>query len=257
MFKIFKRVLAYVIDMMIVLIVVQAISGIPAINKELDKYSKAYNDYSMELKSYSNFRMDLNNYYDNKKLSEKEYNKIIEDNPEYKDLLDKYYVDGKLTSKNYDKLVNELDDTYLEGYEKSYYNIDKYSRFFNGCYVVVIILYFVVFNIITDGVTLGKKLLGLKIVNSKDENEKISAGSYLIRGILLYQVLYYLVKVLFVNQLGVSEFYTLSNIVYDIYFYLMFIILALVIVRADGRGVHDILANTKVIEVNKKRDLNT
>ena len=251
MFKIFRRLLAYFIDMMVVLIIVQTISGIPFINKDLDKYNEVYDEYVEYFEEYGNFLVDLKDYYEDEELSNEEYDKLVSDNSSYKELVDKYYKDNKLSSKNYDKLISELDDIYLKDYKDIYYKIDKYSRFFNICYVVVTILYFVGFNIITNGVTLGKKLIKLRIVNSSDSNSKVSIVSYLLRCIMLYQVIYYLFKGVFVNVLGISNYYTVSNIIYDIHHYLTFIILTFVIVRNDGKGLHDIVCGTKVIEVDR------
>ena len=148
-------------------------------------------------------------------------------------------------------LNGELDDKYLNDYEKTYYKIDKYSIVYNISYVIVSILYFVGFNMITNGVTLGKKLVRLRIVNSKDKDNKVGYVSYLVRCIMIYQIIYYLFKVIFVNVLSVGEYFTVGNIIYDIHTYLLFVILLFIGVRVDGRGLHDIVANTRVIEVNK------
>ena len=45
MFNLFKRFIAYFIDMMVVLIIVQTIASIPVLNKQLDKYNDIYNNY--------------------------------------------------------------------------------------------------------------------------------------------------------------------------------------------------------------------
>ena len=56
--------------------------------------------------------------------------------------------------------------------------------------------YFIAFNKYTNGQTLGKKVMRLKIVNSKDIDAKVPIWSYLVRAIILYQPIYYLVKLL-------------------------------------------------------------
>lgn len=251
MFKLLRRFVAYFIDMMVILIIVQTIASIPFINKNMDKYSKEYDKYLDSSLEYSNFLMDLNESYKDKKLSNKEYDKLVEDNEEFKDLLDTYYKNDKLSNKNYDKLVKELNDNYLEEYKDVYYKLDKNSIVFNISYVIVTILYFVGFNLITDGVTLGKKLVRLKIVNNKDSSNKVNWISYLIRCFMLYQPIYYLSKVVFVNFLNISDYYTVTNTIYDVHSYLLFIILGFIAVRMDGRGLHDIFSNTRVIALDK------
>ena len=43
--KLFKRFIAYFIDMLVVTLIVQSLSGIPQINRQLDDYNKYQNDY--------------------------------------------------------------------------------------------------------------------------------------------------------------------------------------------------------------------
>ena len=250
MFKTFRRLLAYFIDMVVVLIIVQAISSLP-INKDMDKYTKAYDKYSDSFNTYSNFVIDLTEYYKDKKIDDDEYEDLIKNNLEFEDVVDIYYKNGKLSSKNYDKLVKEVDEEYTKVYKVDYYKVDKYSRLFNGDYFIVIVLYFVGFNVITNGATLGKKLARLRIVNSKERNDKVSILSYVIRCIMVYQPLYYLFKTIFVSILDVSIYSDVSSVIYNIHLYLLVVIVTFIVVRLDGKGLHDILVGTEVVSVNK------
>ena len=57
--KILKRLGAYFIDMMVVMLITQCLSGVPLINKQLDNYNKYYQEYSNALKGYSEFKLTL------------------------------------------------------------------------------------------------------------------------------------------------------------------------------------------------------
>lgn len=254
MFKIFKRAVAYFIDMMVVLIVVQTIVSIPFINRDIDSYNEVYNNYLDSIEEYSNFRVDLVSYFDDNELDSEEYESLIKDNKSYEKVLNKYYKDNKLTKKNYEKLLKNVDNEYEKEYKKIYYNLDKYSIIYNISYLVVVFLYFVGFNMVTKGVTLGKKLTRLKIVNNKDSKREVSLLSYVIRTIILYQPIYYLSKLVFVNFLGIGSYYDVINVVYSFHTYLEFAILTFMIIRLDGRGLHDILSNTKVIVLDRNGD---
>lgn len=251
MFRLLKRFFAYFIDMMVILVIVQAISSITFINKNKDNYDREYNKYIDSYTEYYSFKLDLMNYYEDEKLSSKEYEKITEKYKDYKELVDEYYKDEKLSKKSYNKLISKLDRDYNKSYEKVYYKLEKYNIIYNIIYIIVVFLYFVLFNIITNGATLGKKLLRLRIVNNKDKEEKVSIFSYIIRCILLYQPLSYLTRVVLLKFLGVSDYYTVNSIIYNIHSYLEFIILTFVIVRLDGRGLHDLISNTRVIMLDK------
>lgn len=251
MFKLLRRGLAYFIDMMVVLFIVQTISGIGFINKNLDNYNKTMDKYMEEFGDYSEFIGDITEYYEDKKITSEEYEELVEENSLYKELVDKYYNDGELTSKNYNKLVDEANDIYMESTSKIYKKIDKYSIVYNITYIIVTLLYFVLFNIITGGATLGKKLVRLKIVNNKDRDKKVNVGSYIIRWVMLYQVVYYLFKIIFVYFLSTNSYFEVANVVYDIHSYLTMAILVFVMVRMDNRGLHDMLSNTIVVNVDK------
>ena len=251
MFKLLRRGLAYFIDMMVVLFIVQTISGIGFINKNLDNYNKTMDKYMEEFGDYSEFIGDITEYYEDKKITSEEYEELVEENSLYKELVDKYYNDGELTSKNYNKLVDEANDIYMESTSKIYKKIDKYSIVYNITYIIVTLLYFVLFNIITKGATLGKKLVRLKIVNNKDRDKKVNVGSYIIRWVMLYQVVYYLFKIIFVYFLSTNSYFEVANVVYDIHSYLTMAILVFVMVRMDNRGLHDMLSNTIVVNVDK------
>lgn len=246
MFRLIKRFLAYFIDMMVVLIIVQTITSIPFINKDIDKYEDVYNDYLEVTNEYTSFRLDLAHKYEDEELTEEEYEELVSDNETYKSLVDKYYEDGELTSKNYDKLLSKLDTDYEKDYEKIYYKLDKYSICYNVSYLVVTLLYFVGFNVLTNGSTLGKKLVRLRIVNNKDASEKVSLVSYLIRFVMLYQPVYYLARLICINFLGSGNYYDVINVIYSVHSYLEFAILTFMIVRLDGRGLHDLASGTRV-----------
>ena len=249
--KIWKRILAYIIDMMVILIISQSLSGIPFINKQLDKYNKYYQEYTELVEIYTGFKVELTNNFKDQKLTEKEYNSLIKNYPSYKDRLTKSYEDQKLTEKEYNALVKEIDNKYQSDYEEVYYQVEKNSITYFVIYLIAVFAYFVGFNKITNGQTLGKKLTRLKIVNSKDNSKPIPIWSYLVRAILLYQPIYYIVKLIGINILSMNQYYNITSIFYDIQYYLELIIIAMVMIRQDGKGLHDFLAKTRVVLLDK------
>ena len=76
--KIIKRFVAYFIDLFVVVLISQSLAGIPFINKQLDTYNKYYDEYLDVVNTYGEFKSDLSKNYEDKKLTEKEYNKLIE-----------------------------------------------------------------------------------------------------------------------------------------------------------------------------------
>ena len=250
--KILKRIGAYFIDMMVVMLITQCLSGVPFINKQLDTYNKYYQEYSNALKEYSEFKLELQNSFKDEKITEKEYSKIIKISDDYKQEIEKFYEDKKITKTEFNKINKNIDNHYLKIYKKLYSKVEKNSICYFIIYLITTIFYFVFFNYYTNGETLGKKIFHLKIVNNKDNNKKVSILSYIIRAIFLYQPIYYIIKLICVMTLNGNDYYSVTSIVYDIQYYLQFIIILTVMIKMDGRGLHDLLAGTRVASYNRK-----
>lgn len=251
---ILNRVFAYAVDLLILLLVSSILTNISFLNPQLKNYNKYYGQLSDYAKEYNSFISDLEKYYKDGELSEENYTKLIENHKKYEESLSKYYEDSKLSKKEYKKLESETELDYQKKYEDLAYKIAKNSSISSAIYIIVTILYFGIFNLITDGQTLGKKLFKLKIVSSVSDDSKPNIVSYLIRSVLLYNTIYYLVSLIGIYTLNKENYYLVTNIVYQIQYYIQIIIICMVMLRADGRGLHDILAKTKVISINDNKD---
>lgn len=249
---ILNRVFAYAVDLLILLLVSSILTNISFLNPQLKNYNKYYGQLSDYAKEYNSFISDLEKYYKDGELSEKNYTKLIENHKKYEENLSKYYEDSKLSKKEYKKLEVEVEKDYQKKYENLAYKIAKNSSISSAIYIIVTILYFGIFNLVTDGQTLGKKIFKLKIVSSDDGKPNIV--SYLIRSVLLYNTIYYLVSLIGIYTLNKENYYLVTNIVYQIQYYIQIIIICMVMLRTDGRGLHDILAKTKVISINDIKD---
>lgn len=253
--KIFKRFLAYLIDLFIVSIISSCIMVIPFINVDRDNYNKNYKEYNELYTSYSKFSQDLTDYYEDDKLDEEEYEKLISENKDYEEVVSKYYKDGKLSKKNYDKLSEEVGRDFQDEYKSIYYKLSKYSVIGNVVQVIVIFAYFVGINLLTKGQTVGKKIMKLQIINNKDSSSKVSLLSYFIRTLILYNPVYYLAIIIGVYVFSSSDFYNWALVWSNIKNYLDIVIVIMVVIRLDGRGLHDLLAGTRVITLDEVNNI--
>lgn len=248
--KILKRTFAYFIDVLIITLITYLLSYTSILNPQLNKYNKYYDEYIELNETYKNFTEYLEKTYKDSEISDEEYNKIIDKYPIYKETVDKYYIEKKLTEDNYEKLTKVVEEEYEEEYIEMYSKIEKYSTIHYGIYTIMIILYFTVFNLITNDQTLGKKLMSLKIVSTNEK--KLNFLTYLIRTTILYFPIYYIVKIIGVYNLNPTNYYKLSTIFYEIQYYLQWIIILMIVIRKDGRGLHDLASHTKVIMIDKE-----
>lgn len=120
----------------------------------------------------------------------------------------------------------------------------------NSSYVIVsticFIGYFVIFQYLYKGQTVGKKLFKLKVVSTNDK--PLTIANYLVRALVLYNILIPIIELIIVFTMKQDNYYGLYQNINLVSYIIMYITLFFMLVRADGRGLHDILANTIVEE---------
>ena len=166
-------------------------------------------------------------------------------------------VDTKETKT--EKLMSELDtqlmektittEEYIKEYKILLYDYQKESILTTSISLALTIAYYIVFQYLNKGMTLGKKLLNLKIVDKNTEKE-ISISRYILRSLLIYNLLSGIICIPLLYILNQTTFFIIYFILLTIE--MLFILLSTIFVlyRKDKRGLHDILTNTMVIKIN-------
>lgn len=148
------------------------------------------------------------------------------------------YIDGKIKEEEYINKTAPLT-----------YRIDKENFIKSVIGLVVAILYYVVFQFINKGQTLGKKLLGIRVV--KQDDGELSINDMIFRSFIINELLYSLVAlILLFTTKDVSYLYTIT-IMGFIQFVLMIVSSFMVLLRKDKLALQDIITKTKVIEVKQ------
>lgn len=164
-------------------------------------------------------------------------------------------------NENYSKYVKEYEQIQTDFIEKNI-SMDEYvSKSVDIVYdidynnvlpmiieVVLIILYFVVFQFYNKGQTFGKKLMKLRVVSVKEEDLTLNQVVY--RAFILNSVF---INILILGALlfiGRNYYYYASMILQFMEGVIVFITLIMILFRKDGRGLHDVIAGTKVIQEN-------
>lgn len=113
------------------------------------------------------------------------------------------------------------------------------------------LLYFVVFQAYNKGQTIGKKLVKLKVVGNS--GKELGLNDYLKRVLIIPPIfcdLLDLILLMFVQK----NIYLTSNIVLTVLKNLLLLITGIMVIyRKDNRGLHDLIADTKVIELKEKK----
>lgn len=242
-----KRVCAYTIDLVIVLILASTLSSIPVINKNIDIYQEKYDEYQKEYKDYSEYLNLIKSSYEDEEITEEEYNQLIQEE-KYKDLIITKYDDAKISAGEYKQITEELQEE-LNAITAEYsYVLSKYGIYNTVITLVCTLLYFGVIQYFLKGQTIGKKLLRLKVVSASDK--KINILNYLLRSLIVNDILLNTIGTIFLMFTSKKIYLQANSILTTLVSISEAIIIFLVVTREDGRGLHDLLFNTKVIDTS-------
>lgn len=148
------------------------------------------------------------------------------------------YANKEITIEEYSEKTQELN-----------YELQKSNVAVNAVSVTLFIGYFIVFAYFNKGQTIGKKLLKIKVV---ENNKKPSIKAMIIRGLFVYGILTGLYTAIFVNILSKKYFNYGSAICSYIELFFVVVSFFMVLYKKDGRGLHDLMAGTSVIEEVKE-----
>lgn len=148
------------------------------------------------------------------------------------------YIDQKIDITKY--LSQSLDLSYEQA---------KATGFANIIAIVILVLYFIVFQIYHDGQTLGKRLMKIRIV--KNDGSSLTMNNMIIRQLINHFILADIL-VAIITLFG-RNFYVYGSIVVEVVQYIIIIAtLFMIIIRKDGRGIADCIAGTKVINIGQE-----
>ena len=164
-----------------------------------------------------------------------------------------------LTSKKIESLEKELKtitkeytnqnidmNTYLEKTQDLNYQIQKCSVSTNVVYLIVSIIYYVVFQYLNKGQTLGKKLLKIKVVNK--EGNTPSLYQMILRTFITNQIFTYLVTILLVLLVTKEQFLSLYQTLNSLATIFIIVSALMILYTNNLQGLHDKMAKTLVVK---------
>ena len=150
------------------------------------------------------------------------------------------YKNGNITIEEYNEEVLPLN-----------YELTKRKLPVNVITCVIIIGYYIVFAYFNKGQTLGKKICKIRVVN--DKGERASIWNILIRSLFIYGIITTLYSLISINFLDIESFNYSVSVVSVIESLFIVISLLMMLYKKDDRGLHDIIAKTKVIGEDGKK----
>lgn len=112
--------------------------------------------------------------------------------------------------------------------------------------IIAELLYFVVYQLIRDGQTLGKKLLKIRVKSTIDD--KLTSNQLLFRSLIINSILFNIIEFAFM-VFSNKYVYWPSIVIFNFVQNLILMICGLMVMfRQDGRGLHDVICKTEVIK---------
>ena len=167
-------------------------------------------------------------------------------NPNYDEYMSAYdeYVEiyNDMNAENVVEIAESAE------YQKVNYDLSRYGLSYSIISIIVYLAYFVGFQKWNKNQTLGKKMFNIKVASNDDA--KVKWWQMLLRCVIVYNVLIELVLIILVLVLNYQDFTVASSILTLIASIIFYVNVFFIIFRKDGRGLHDLLAKTKVEEIS-------
>ena len=144
-------------------------------------------------------------------------------------------------------LNNEISfDTYFGEYASIAQDIDRNNAIYNVVNAFVIISFFIVIPYFNDGMSIGKRILKIKVV--RDDGELLSLNNLVIRNFITTSLAYMLISLSLLYITPTMFYFWIILFLSFMQFLLVILSAFMVIYRRDKRGLHDMLAHTSVIK---------
>ena len=160
-------------------------------------------------------------------------------------------LEKQLSSLQDEVLSNNITyEEFVDEYQDLYYKNKKDTMTQSAITLTITIAYFVIFQYMNKGQTIGKKLLHLKVVDNNTE-KPLSIFKGLIRSLLIWNILSGTLGIALIYILNKESYITSYLIISSLESIFIFITAMFTLYRKDNRSLHDIIINSKVIKEGK------
>ncbi|HPF82801.1 MAG TPA: RDD family protein [Bacilli bacterium] len=157
-------------------------------------------------------------------------------------------INNEIETLNSNLLEQEVSyQNYVNQYADLMYMLDKEEVMVNVFNVIFIIILYIIIPFITGGSTIGKKLLRIKVV--KNNGDKLNLNEYFLRSLLINYLGYLLVTLALIFIVNSFSYFIIGLILILFEILLVIISAFMILYRHDKRGLHDLIAHTKVVNI--------
>lgn len=150
------------------------------------------------------------------------------------------------------KIVDQLQkneistEEYVIQYGNISYSIAREQGIVSIFVILLTILYFVVYQTYSKGQTLGKKLMKISVESETDE---LTINQMIFRSFMINSLLLYIIDFIIMLTVAKRSYIFVVMGVSFIQYIVLFICAIMMMFRKDGKGLHDLVCRTRVVNV--------
>lgn len=159
------------------------------------------------------------------------------------------------TTELTEKYMNqEIDmETYMTESVDISYEMARKNGIVSLVTIFLSILYFVCYQVRNDGQTIGKKLMRIQIV--KDDESDLTVNNMIFRSLIINSILADMIIIAFIIFANKNVYFYGVGTIEMIQYTVIFVSALMVMFSKTGRGLHDLVAHTKVVRSDSVKEL--
>lgn len=162
------------------------------------------------------------------------------------DTITKLNQESKVAYEKYQKKEISLKTYYVQVVDLEY-EITRAEGVTSLITLLITILYFIVFQFYNKGQTIGKKAMKIRVVNN-NKKDKLTINNIALRALIINTIVFEMLSLLFAFLGNKEVFFYASLVTESLQYIIIITTIIMVISRKDGRGLHDLLGNTRVVQ---------
>lgn len=155
--------------------------------------------------------------------------------------------------KEYTKVISEtkeMTDDVIDSQNKLMYKMSYLAKNSLVAQAIVTFGYFGIAAYLMGGQTIGKKMQRIKVVSN--DNKELNQHLFILRSVILTNLIPQIASIIAIFTLKQNNWIIAESIIENISLVISFALILVLIFRNDERSLHDLICNTKIIEVPKK-----